>query len=139
MGKESNYQPMAGLELTGNDAQAYWSSDPKFSHMRVKKGVRPKDTGPGKAAFSARQGLNTAQSLADARKLVYEYLSAKLSTTLMIEEDDLSPHKPLGVYGTYSLVAVELRNWIIREMDATVILMDLLADNTLATLTEKVL
>ena len=139
IGKDSNYHSIAGLELTGNDAQAYWSSDPKFSHMRVKKGAPSKDTGPGKAALSARQGLNNAQTLVDARKLVYECLAAKLSTTLMIDEDDLSPDKPLGVYGTYSLVAVELRNWIIREMDATVILMDLLADNTLATLTEKVL
>lgn len=56
----------------------------------------------------------------------------------MVEEEDLHPDKALAAYGIDSLVAVEVRNWIIREMDATVILIDLLADNTLAGLTETV-
>ena len=57
----------------------------------------------------------------------------------MIESEDLNPATPLGAYGTDSLVAVELRNWIRREMEASVILMDMLADNTLNSLTDKVL
>ncbi len=56
----------------------------------------------------------------------------------MIHEEDLSADKPLGGYGMDSLVAVELRNWIARETDAVVMLIDLLADSTLGGLAEVV-
>lgn len=55
-----------------------------------------------------------------------------------IAEEDVGADKALGVHGTDSLVAVELRNWISRDLQAMVILMDLLGDNTLATLTQRV-
>ena len=138
VGKDSNYSTITGLQCTGSEAQSFWSHDPLFSHLRVKKSTRREDAGSGMAAFSARKGLAEAGSLAAAKKVIYDCLAAKFSTVLMIDEEDLSPDKALGAYGTDSLVAVELRNWIGREMEATVILMDLLADNTLATLTENV-
>ena len=145
IGKKSNYQSITGLKWTGNEAQSYWSLDPRFSQMRLmKEEVQQINHSSGQpaqktASLSIRQNLSDeALSLTDARTLIYDSLAAKFATTLMINEEDLRPNTPLGVYGTYSLVAVELRNWIIREMDATVILVDLLADNTLATLTEKI-
>lgn len=138
VGKDSNYATITGLQCTGNDAQSFWSHNPLFSHLRVKKSTRQKDIGSATGAFSARKGLAEAESVAAGKKVIYDCLAAKFSTVLMIDEEDLSPDKALGAYGTDSLVAVELRNWIGREMEATVILMDLLADNTLATLTETV-
>ncbi|KAL8832103.1 MAG: hypothetical protein Q9191_000460 [Dirinaria sp. TL-2023a] len=138
VGKDSNYATITGLQCTGNDAQSFWSHDPLFSHMRGKNRTRQRQDVGAAAASSAWKGLAEAESLATARKVIYDCLAAKFSTVLMIDEEDLSPDKALGAYGTDSLVAVELRNWIGREMEATVILMDLLADNTLATLTETV-
>lgn len=138
VGKTSNYSTITGLQCTGHDAQKFWSQNPLFSHMRVKKGTRQREVGSATVAFSARKGLAEAESLAAAKKVIYDCLAAKFSTVLVIDEEDLSPDRPLGAYGTDSLVAVELRNWIGREMEATVILMDLLADNTLLTLTETV-
>lgn len=109
-----------------------------FSHMRVKKSNRQSDASSTTTRASARQTLIEAESLAAAKQVIYDCLAVKFSTVLMIDEEDLNPNKALGMYGTDSLIAVELRNWIRREMEATVILMDLLADNTLATLTETV-
>ncbi|KAL9126150.1 MAG: hypothetical protein Q9217_004761 [Psora testacea] len=139
IGKGSNYHSITGLRCTGNDAQKFWSYDPIFSHMRVKKSAVQRDIGSATTAFSVRQRLAEVESSGAAKKVIYDCLAAKFSTVLMIAEEDLSPDKPLGAYGTDSLVAVELRNWIGREMEATVILMDLLADNTLATLTDTVI
>ena len=138
IGKSSSYHSITGLQCTGNDTQKFWSQDPIFSHMRVKKSTRWRDVSPATTTFSARQGVTEAESSDAAKKVIYGCLAAKFSTVLMIDEENLSPDKALGTYGTDSLVAVELRNWIRREMKATIILMDLLADNTLATLTETV-
>ena len=136
--KNSYHSTIIGLQGTGNDAQSFWSHNPLFSHLRVKKSTRQKDVGSATAAFSARKGLAEADSLAAGKNVIYDCLAAKSSAVLMINEEDVSPDKALGAHGTNSLVAVELRNWIGREMEATVTLMDLLADNTLTTLTETV-
>lgn len=141
IGRDSNYHSITGLQCTGHAAQKFWSRDPLFSHMRVKKSTRQKDGPTSKTAdaLAARDRLAEAESSAMANKIIYDCLAAKFATVLMVDEEDVGPDKPLGAYGTDSLVAVELRNWVGREMDATVILMDFLADNTLNTLTETIL
>lgn len=87
---------------------------------------------------SVYQQLTPVNSVENPKKIVYNSLAAKVSSVLMLHEDDITAQKVLGSYGIDSLVTVELRNSIGREMEATVILMDLLADNTLAVLTETV-
>lgn len=116
MGKDSNYSTVTGLQCTGSEAQSFWSHDPLFSHLHVKKSTRQKDAGFAMAAFSTQKGLADADSLATTKKVIYDCLTAKFSTVLMIDEEDLSSDKALGAYGTDSLIAVELRNWIGREM-----------------------
>ena len=139
IGRDSNYHSIVGLEYTGDQAQHFWSHRPMFSHMRVKTIAQRRDRNESaKVPQSVSQSLPGAPSAAAAKKLIYDCLAAKFSTVLMIAEEDLSAKKPLGGYGVDSLVAVELRNWIAREMEAKVILIELLADNTLATLTETV-
>lgn len=134
-GNSSHYS-IVGLEYTGDQAQNFWSRRPMFSHMRVKAGSQRDES--VKNSQSVSQSLQGASSAAAAKKLIYDSLAAKFSAVLMIPEEELSANKPLGAYGVDSLVAVELRNWISREMEAKVILVELLADNTLAILTETV-
>ena len=137
VGASSNHRAITGLEYQGTDAQIFWTSDPRFSHMQARKGSKQSSSTNGEAV-STRQALKEASSLAAAKTIIYDALAAKFSKVLMIDEEDVNPNKALGSYGVDSLVAVELRNWIAREMDATVILVDLLADNTLGTLTDTV-
>ena len=137
IGRDSNYHSVVGLAYTGDEAQNFWSHRPMFSHMRA----RTRSQRKGESVTirpSVSQNLREATSAAAAKKLIYDWLAAKFSAVLMIAEEEVGANKPLGVYGVDSLVAVELRNWISREMEARVILVDLLADNTLANLTEKV-
>ena len=140
MNKESHYCSIAGLQCTGSSTQTYWSQNPMFAHMRVKTvfGQREK-AGGAVDKESNRRLLTAAASLAEARKVIYDALAIKMSTILMIADEDLSPNKAFASYGSDSLVAVEIRSWIRREMEATVILMEILADNTLTSLTESIL
>ena len=142
IGRGSHYCTIVGLQRTGSSAQEFWAQTPMFSHMRVRKGVggqKEEDGGRVVERGSVRRQLIGPASLAEARRVIYDALAMKISAVLMIEDADLSPDRPLGSYGSDSLVAVEIRSWIRREMEATVILMDILADNTLTTLTECVL
>ena len=140
VGRDSHYCTVVGLQCTGSSAQRFWAQTPMFSHMRVRKslGRQKEDGGKVVERESVRRQLVGVESMGEAKAVIYDALALKVSAILMIEDEDLSPNRPLGSYGSDSLVAVEIRNWIRREMDVTVILMDILADNTLSTLTESV-
>ena len=141
IGRDSHYCTIVGLQNTGSSTQEFWAQTPMFRHMRVKKGLggQKEDTGRVVERESIRRQLVGVGSLGEAKAVVYDALALKISAVLMIEDEDLRPDRALGSYGSDSLVAVEIRNWIRREMDATVILMDMLADNTMSTLTETVI
>ena len=141
IGRDSHYCPIVGLQCTGSSAQGFWAQTPMFSHMRVRKGVGAQKEDGAKVVEkeSIRRQLAGAESLAETRIVIYNALALKVSAILMIEDEDLSPDRALGSYGSDSLVAVEIRNWIRREMEATVALLDILADNTLSTLTDCIL
>lgn len=138
IGKASHYHSIAGLQSHGTDKQKFWSSDPRFAHLHDKKGGKHGVHGSAANKLSVQQALSGASSLAASKKMIYDSLAAKFSSVLMIDAEDIVPDKAMGAYGIDSLVAVELRNWIMRELDAKVMLIHLLADNTLASLTETV-
>ncbi|KAI0429432.1 hypothetical protein F5Y09DRAFT_342635 [Xylaria sp. FL1042] len=59
-------------------------------------------------------------------QIVIRALAVKLARAMSILPDDVEPSKPLSNYGVDSLMAVELRNYISREFQATVAVFDLM-------------
>ena len=55
---------------------------------------------------------------------------AKLCSLLMVQEEDLDPTKAIVTYGLVSLVAVELRNWIAKEVGARIQLLDVMTSKS---------
>ena len=67
-----------------------------------------------------------------------EAVIGKISSRSMIPVEEISEATPISEFGMDSLVAVEMRNWLFREMDATVPILELLANNPLAALATKI-
>ncbi|KAJ8123005.1 hypothetical protein ONZ43_g943 [Nemania bipapillata] len=59
-------------------------------------------------------------------QIVIRALATKLARAMSILPDDVEPSKPLSSYGVDSLMAVELRNYIGREFQATVAVFDIM-------------
>ncbi|KAI0551232.1 hypothetical protein F4679DRAFT_145449 [Xylaria curta] len=59
-------------------------------------------------------------------QIVIRALAAKLARAMSISPSDVEPNKPLSNYGVDSLMAVELRNYIGREFQATVAVFDIM-------------
>ncbi|RFU23814.1 hypothetical protein B7463_g12524, partial [Scytalidium lignicola] len=93
----------------------------------------------GADALRVRAPLKEAKKRVEASKIVCDALMAKISSLSMIAVEDISPEKPLAEYGMDSLVAVEMRNWIAREIDAAVPVLELMANEPLRVLAAKVL
>nr|XP_036584024.1 uncharacterized protein CTRU02_06155 [Colletotrichum truncatum]KAF6793283.1 hypothetical protein CTRU02_06155 [Colletotrichum truncatum] len=79
-----------------------------------------------------------SKSVAEARTVVSEMLTYKVAQCLKVAEDEVDPAKSLPSYGINSLVAIEIRNWIFREIKAEVTIFNLIAPVPLSKLVDKI-
>lgn len=111
-----------GHELPG------WRLDPLFSHLAVSSSAA---TAAAEGTADAKKSVNhvallaAAKSPEEAEKVVLEALLLKLSRVLSVDVSNLDAGKPLHAYGVDSLVAVELRSWIAKELKAEVSVFDM--------------
>ena len=135
-GKQRNHQWITGLEPRADvTEEPFWMSDSKFSVLRLAyRASRSEDLlggGDGSRSASLTQQLGMAKTFDESRSLVLDALAVKISDVLMKSTDDVSPNLSMASYGLDSLVAVEFRNWIARELDVKVSMFDLVSGNSL--------
>ncbi|CAM1501901.1 Fc.00g038850.m01.CDS01 [Cosmosporella sp. VM-42] len=114
----------------------HWFRDPVFSHlhnMRARRIDSRANLGP-----SLAQQLKEALSITDAATIVLDALIKKLSKSLMIALEDIDATSPTSAYGVDSLVAVEVRNWLLREVKADVPVFEILQASSLQLLGYKI-
>ena len=137
----SDHECLTGLQLKpGIIDGAIWAPNAKFSHCRraiYSAGHNPSAANPSDVPSPSSQ-LRQATSLTTAVQSVYASLVEKFSSILMIPAEDITPSKPVVAYGLDSLVAIEIRNWLERELEAKVPLMQLLSASSLTALAETV-
>ncbi|KAK4693024.1 hypothetical protein P7C71_g4290, partial [Lecanoromycetidae sp. Uapishka_2] len=119
-------QTILGLKLYPNRKLPWWVSDTKFSH--VVRSIQSVSTGEKKDIGTAnlRRYLKEASSMAEVSRIICHALISKISNVSMTPAEDIEPEKPLVAYGLDSLVAVELRNWMVNELGANVPLLELM-------------
>ena len=104
-------------------------SDGKFSQIyagQLHKGPKTKkDTGD---IFEA---LKKAQSVKEAVQVMCEHITGKVAELLAISEGDLSQNQSISSYGTDSLVAMELRNWLGAHLETQVQTFELLGTTSI--------
>ncbi|KAL2060530.1 hypothetical protein VTL71DRAFT_9171 [Oculimacula yallundae] len=109
-----------------------WKRDPIFIHLR------PTDDGSalpnvdvgGNASENYRRLLGASETVDEAVEIVTQALAQKIWKMLKVEvQTDVSA--PLHTYGVDSLVAIELRSWLLNEMGAEVTIFDLIGSGGL--------
>jgi hypothetical protein len=114
----------------------HWFRDPVFSHlhnMRARTVDRNANSGP-----PLTQQVKEALSVEDAAAVILDALIKKLSKSLMIALEDIDAASPTSAYGVDSLVAVEVRNWLLREVKADVPVFEILQASSLQLLSYKI-
>ncbi|KAH9879452.1 hypothetical protein IAQ61_001270 [Plenodomus lingam] len=129
--------PKLGHLVTGLDSalapadvlahMPFFARDPVLSHLPYLRPHLVSSSTSSHAASSSTDGtvthtsqplgtlLTTLSSAAEKQALVLPALLTKLSRSLMMPVEDLDASRSLAAYGTDSLVAVEIKNWIARE------------------------
>ena len=95
---------------------------PRFSHLALSNGSASQD-GPAETV-GAR--LREAKSKDEVAQIITDALIAKVAEILRTPESEIDPARPLYTYGVDSLVAMEVRSWIVREIQVDVSLFEIL-------------
>ena len=124
---------------TGGAAQAagitepFYFADPRFSHLAL-TGLSSSSTAP--TASSAQNPLQNFPQLAGAEPdaataRLTAALVARVARSLQTDASEISDSRPLHSYGVDSLVAIEVANWLFREINVTVTVFEVLANTPL--------
>ena len=111
--------------------------DPKYTFLRrldVKGVVQTTED----SMAEVKTALSSTANLTHAAELVEGALALKLATSLSMAVDDIDTHKAVFSYGVDSLVAIEIRNWIFKELRSQVSVFDILAKLPMTQLALKI-
>ncbi|KAF4124439.1 Acyl transferase domain in polyketide synthase (PKS) enzyme [Geosmithia morbida] len=136
-------QCITGLDLSNPASFPFYASDSKFSILREKTLANSGlDNGPGKGAvLPTSERLVAADSTEAAVEVAIESLVEKLAGIVMLPVEVLAAQQNVTMtnLGLDSLTAIELRNWIDKEFQAHLQVLELLSCGSLPDLTSLIL
>ena len=112
--------------------------DPRMARLAL-AAVTGDDAGGNKGSSdSIESRLGKVDCIDGATDIMSEALVQKMADMLQMETFDVDPRRPLSAYGLDSLVAIEVRNWILRETKVNIPLLDILAAIPMEKLAAKI-
>lgn len=144
VGTFSNDQSITGLDLSDANNFPYYAADARFQLLRDAALAASAASGEGEAATNIPIGKKLAKltTVEEAVELVSIGLREKLGAILMLHPDVMEARQAtttITAFGLDSLNAIELRNWIGKELQAHMQVLELLTSGTIKDLGAQVL
>lgn len=120
----------------------FWAQDPKLSHLlraSILAETESSDIQHTNAEVSPGAAVRHASSRPSAEALIAQAVVQKLASTLMRPVDEIDPAAQISAYGLDSLVAIEIRNWITRELEASLQILEILTSDSVHALSRVIL
>ncbi|KAK8103678.1 uncharacterized protein PG998_010711 [Apiospora kogelbergensis] len=116
-----------------------WFNNPMFQHCvkPVQTGDGLENTGKSRRGVLVKAQLQDAISHDDVRDIIYEAFSAKLQSSLQVEEGRQIKDLTADNLGIDSLVAVDIRSWFIKELQVEIPVLKILSGATVGELLAK--
>jgi len=132
-----NHHTITGMRITSSTP--FWTPDAKFKHLRLAAEAAAAENSTGQAAaISFHAALKASKTAEEGQEVVCKGLLSKLPSVLMLEEEDMDVTKSLANYALDSLVAIEVRNFITREFEANLQVLELLSSGSIETLAKTI-
>lgn len=138
IGSGTNSQIITGLG-EWKEGQALGNFDaPLFAHFRHQFSGSTADSEAENSSETLREDLRLAKTMDEASSSICQSLSVRIASHLSVPVESINPSSPISEYGIDSHAAVELRNWVSKEMESTVPILDILASGSLLELSSKI-
>lgn len=112
----------------------YWARKPLFRNFVQMDGVENNSSQESDLHIDYETLFKSTNSQPEAARIISQALVEKLSKSLLIPEEDIDTHKPIHAFGVDSLVAVEIRYWLIKEIKAELSIFNIMGNDSLAAL-----
>jgi short-subunit dehydrogenase len=141
MKNNCNNHCITGLKIGAQMNELFWVDDAKFAHLKAAAvaAQAQESSSSNSKVISLSSALKASKSHAQALDVVVDGLITKLSAVLMVPREGIDPLKPIVTYGLDSLVAIEIRNWITRELEASLQVLELLTSSSISALGDAIL
>lgn len=146
---QASFEVITGLHvpLPSEEFQPGWVTNPRFSHMvaRSRAAAQQQTKEPSSARTqqveATRDLLQRSRTLADLSRVITAALLKKMTHMLQLSGEVAGDHEALLQRGTLSLgvdslVAVEIRSWILREFEVDMPVFKILADTPIRDMVE---
>lgn len=100
-----------------------WMNRPSFCQMSNEDALEHSTSTENSQNYSHL--LQNATSIDECGSIVMDGLKQKISTAMSIPAKDIDTSQPLYEYGVDSLLAIEIRNWAMKECGADVAVFDI--------------
>jgi len=134
-----NNHCITGLKIVPGAPDPFWVDDAKFSYLKAAAAAEAENLSTAAPTISLSSALKLAKSQEKALELVCEGLMTKVSSVLMVPREEMDVSRPIVVYGLDSLVAIEIRNWITRELESNLQVLELLTSSSITALAVTIL
>lgn len=114
-----------------------WCREARFADLRYRKATQSQAEATTKEEKRLRDQLTSGSVGVGAAEVICRGLVKKITVMFGLVEEDVSPAKSLADYGVDSLVAVEMRNWIMSQVGADISIFELMQSPSLAELSTK--
>jgi NAD(P)-dependent dehydrogenase (short-subunit alcohol dehydrogenase family) len=108
-------------------AKPDYFNDPRFGPLAVTSLAVTGSAENQGSSVSLAARLSKATGKEEATEIIKDALVQKTADILQMPASEVDPSRPLYRYGVDSLVALEVRNWITRDMKANMALLEILA------------
>ncbi|KAH8815396.1 iterative type I polyketide synthase [Xylogone sp. PMI_703] len=113
-------------------------SYPLFTHLRTVSAGARSGASESDPSFITQSLLQAATSLEQAAGIISDGIRAKLSSLLAMPVENIDPGKSVSSNGVDSLVAMEFRAFLAKDLGADIPLLDIMGTASISVLSQKV-
>jgi acyl carrier protein len=135
-------QTVIGISVSPNLASQAWAQPSLFSHYR--RLCSDSSSAAGGHRDESAQGqslkdiLGAHMEFGEAFNVIFEAVAGRIAG-IMMKSEDISPEDRIVDLGLDSLIAVEIRNWIVKQVDVNLTVIDIVNSGTVAQLVRVII
>ncbi|PVH73919.1 ketoacyl-synt-domain-containing protein [Cadophora sp. DSE1049] len=127
--------PTGGMVKRWGSEEPFYFRDPRFAMLKksgLDESAETDDKQTKKDTISFQ--LSKVSSIHEAAEVISVALCHKVAKGLQVSADNIDASKPLHIYGIDSLMAVDIRSWVLMKLKSEISLFDLLSGTSISTL-----